>query len=180
MDQALVERCVQGDREAWNQLVTRYQSRLLALARRGLERIGRSNGTAAEDVVARVWLALVEDNHRLLRGYDAGRGTLWQYLTVVARSQLVEYCRTWQRWTRDRDASDPDAVPDPRAGAFPTGILLQEFLQRLPRRARQYCQDELLPGARGASRPVSPAYAEKLRQRVLRELRRYLDEGAAE
>ncbi len=118
---------------------------------------------------------LVNDDYERLRRYDPRRGSLWQFPAVVARGRLAVFCRAWERWTRHRVASDPDAVPGPEASPIPIEMLLEEFLSTLTPRERQYYDTDLGPGAGRAPSPFPPAYRAKLRERFFRKLRRYLE-----
>jgi RNA polymerase sigma factor (sigma-70 family) len=82
-EQFLLDRVRQRDGDAWAQIVSRYQGRLLAFAR------GRGISTAdAEDLVQDTFL-------RLLRGLEKYRGeaSLETYLFVLLRNRTVEWLR---------------------------------------------------------------------------------------
>ena len=79
-DRYLLERVRQSDGEAWSQLVTKFQGRLLAFAR--AQRVREAD---AEDFVQDTFL-------RFLRGLDAYRGdaSLETYLFLLLRRRIID------------------------------------------------------------------------------------------
>jgi len=82
-DRYLLERVRQSDGEAWSQLVTKFQGRLLAFAR--AQRVREAD---AEDFVQDTFL-------RFLRGLDAYRGdaSLETYLFLLLRRRIIDAVR---------------------------------------------------------------------------------------
>jgi len=107
----LLEQVRRGDGPAWEQLVDRYQGRLLAFARsRGVK------GADAEDLVQDTFLLF-------LRGISEFRGqaSIETYLFVILRRRVIEHFRGKQtslcRLTESLDAQEQ---PTQVAGAEPT------------------------------------------------------------
>jgi RNA polymerase sigma factor (sigma-70 family) len=107
----LLEQVRRGDGQAWEQLVDRYEGRLLAFARsRGVK------GADAEDLVQDTFLLF-------LRGISDFRGqaSIETYLFVILRRRVIEHFRGKQtslcRLTESRDAQEQ---PTQVAGAEPT------------------------------------------------------------
>jgi RNA polymerase sigma-70 factor (ECF subfamily) len=90
---ALVRACADGDRVAWEKFVVGYGALLTALARRMLlRRTGRGTDADADDVVSRVFLALLKNDRRLLRRYRP-EFRLSTYLGVICRSEVGRHLR---------------------------------------------------------------------------------------
>lgn len=130
---------VSGRKAAWDRFVEIFSGLLLGAALRTLR--ARSPHMAVEDardVVQDVFLRLVKDDFRLLRGFDPARASLPTWLTVVARSTALDALR---RQERHRDALELDdtipAVTAVRDMAFggrldlPPGLLSERQRQIL-------------------------------------------------
>ncbi len=82
-DNLLVERIRGGDEDAWRELITRFEGRLLAFVE---ARIGRSS--AGEDVVQETFLGFLNS----LPNYDPDR-PLESYLFSIAAHKLTDHLR---------------------------------------------------------------------------------------
>jgi RNA polymerase sigma factor (sigma-70 family) len=101
----LLERVRRRDPEAWSQVVSRYQGRLVAFAR------GKSiRGADAEDLVQDTFI-------QFLRGLERFRGdaSLETYLFLILRRRIVEWFRG--RHVRSCTISDPAGAPEAIAAA---------------------------------------------------------------
>ena len=87
-DQQLQEDCLAGDPAAWRRLVATHETLLLAHIAQHVP-IDREAGDTAEDVLQKVWFALLEHDCRRLRDYDPARGSLATYLKAVASQQAA-------------------------------------------------------------------------------------------
>jgi len=131
-DRELTERFARGDRQAFEQLVDRYQKRVAGLAARLL---GWTDG--AEDVTQEVFLAAYKHQHRF-----RGQASLWTYLATIT----VNRCRTItrRRWLRKRilgqllqpSAAGQDAAGD-RIVADEMAREVRAVVARLPATARE-------------------------------------------
>jgi RNA polymerase sigma-70 factor (ECF subfamily) len=103
LDEWLVIRCQAGEPEALRRLVGRWQARLLAHARRLLDR-----GDAAADATQEAWLAIVRGLHRL---DDPARFGPWAYaiLTNKCRDAQRRGARASAESIEDRAAPQVDA-----------------------------------------------------------------------
>jgi len=131
-DRELTERFARGDRQAFEQLIDRYQKRVAGLAARLL---GWTDG--AEDVTQEVFLAVYQHQNRF-----RGQASLWTYLATIT----VNRCRTVtrRRWLKERvlgQLFQPSAAGPLAAGA---GLITDETAQevravvaRLPATARE-------------------------------------------
>lgn len=82
-DKLLVQEIRQGDTEAWQRLIDRYEGRLLAFARRRL-----SDRSQAEDIVQETFVGFLNS----LPNYDQERD-LQTYLFTIAAHKLTDYLR---------------------------------------------------------------------------------------
>ena len=95
MDQAeLLERCIAGDRTAWDALVRRHAGMMHAVVCRVLPPApGDGRNPDAEDVLQAVFLKLWDDGRRRLRTFR-GRSRLSTWLVAVARREALDRIRS--------------------------------------------------------------------------------------
>ena len=85
----MVERCIYGEKDAWESLFHRYQPRLLAIIRKYLGPRAESGDLDAEEIAASIWYSLLVGNSARLRRYDPSRGTkLLTYLAALRDGDL--------------------------------------------------------------------------------------------
>lgn len=110
----------QGDASAWRRFYDAHADRLWRAAAR---LVGPSSSDVA-DVVQETFLAAA----RSAGGYDATRGTLWNWLWGIARNQIALHYRKQERQHRLQQAADArarNASLDGRgSGAQPDAALL--------------------------------------------------------
>src|SRR3954449_4821047 len=82
-DRLLIQQIRQGDARAWEQLIGRYEGRLLAFVDRRLH-----DRAASEDVVQETFVGFLNS----LPNYDDGR-ELQTYLFTIASHKLTDYLR---------------------------------------------------------------------------------------
>ncbi|MBX6371392.1 MAG: sigma-70 family RNA polymerase sigma factor [Acidothermus sp.] len=125
----LVAAAAQGEQEAWNTLVARYERLVWAVVRgHGI------CGTDAADISQTAWLRLVEHLGRLREPEQVGA-----WLAATARHECVRWLRHRSQErvmdeVPDRPAGEPD--PEERALAADEAHLLVAALERLPERCR--------------------------------------------
>lgn len=90
IDRDLIERCLKHESGAWNDFVDRY----MGLIYHVIHHVSHARSlvlSAAdiEDVVAEVFLAIVDDNYDVLRKFK-GASSLPTYLTVIARRTCIK------------------------------------------------------------------------------------------
>ena len=83
IDQQLIRRIRQGDSDAWNDLIERYEGRLLAFVDSRL-----SNRSASEDIVQEAFIGFLNS----LPNYD-GRRSLESYLFSICAYKLTDHLR---------------------------------------------------------------------------------------
>ena len=88
-DESLVKLCISGDASAWEELTS-------ILREMALKRLsGRPLWTAqdVEDLMQQMNMALLADDFRILRSYDARRARLRTYLSGVLEREIKHYAR---------------------------------------------------------------------------------------
>ncbi len=83
IDQQLIERIRGGDSDAWNDLIARYEGRLLAFVDSRL-----SNRSASEDIVQETFIGFLNS----LPNFD-GRRSLESYLFSISAYKLTDHLR---------------------------------------------------------------------------------------
>ena len=102
-DAYLIQAVQQGSQDAWQEIITRYQGRLVSFARRRLA--ARSE---AEDLVQETFLGLL----RSLPNYDTRR-SLETYLFAILRNKLTDHFRKLKGGERQSlDQLDVDDAPE--------------------------------------------------------------------
>jgi RNA polymerase sigma factor (sigma-70 family) len=184
-DEALIQRCRQGEAAAWSTLVRRYQRLIYTVPRRaGLDE------AAAGDVFQVCFQRLVEHLDRL---EDASRVRAWLVTTAKRETlRLLEQARRLPQAAPaggdDEAAEDPLAlVPDPgplqdeQLSALQEHDRLRRAVDQLDPRARQFIellflQEEPLPYSEISARLGIPEGSiGPTRARCLAKLRKLMD-----
>jgi RNA polymerase sigma-70 factor (ECF subfamily) len=131
-DAILAARLVAGDEDALSEVFDRYAAVVLAAARRVV-----ANGSAAEDVVQDVFVALWQHPDR----YDADRGSLRTFLTTLAHHRGVDLVRSELRRI-GRERLSARLIPEQRvscddADAHIVAELVRDAVNLLPGEQRQ-------------------------------------------
>jgi RNA polymerase sigma factor (sigma-70 family) len=108
-EEFLLDKVRRGDAEAWQQLVARFQGRLLAYARRELP-----DDADAEDVLQETFIGMLQT----LPGFR-GEATLETLLFRILRRRIADFFR---RRGRQGDRSAPNSIPAPDALIPPAEI----------------------------------------------------------
>jgi len=139
-DAGLIERCQQGDEQAFRELVDRYKNLVFALVSRSV-----ADPSRVEDLAQEVFL-------RIHRGLPYFRGeaklTTWIYRIVLnLLAQESERRRSRREVALDRSAHEPQS-PDRPAADFELRDRLEKALARLPPRDRLLVAGHYLEGVR--------------------------------
>ena len=92
-DRALVDRCLEGDPGAWEELYRHCHPLLLSYIKILLGG-GASDPNLVDEISARVWYALIEKGGRLLARYDSRRGAR---LITFLRNCRAWFSSVWKR-----------------------------------------------------------------------------------
>lgn len=181
----LVQRCLQGDSVAWQQLVTRYARLVHSVpARYGL------TATEVDDIGQEVFLALAQNLHQL---EDPERLPAWLLTTARRLSWRVMQKRKQEQPATEGDLSDVEwahtahsVTPTiPTINELLTGWQHQEALGQAMQRLQERCQTLLTLIFLDASEPSYEEISERLgipkgsigptRNRCLQQLRSILE-----
>lgn len=141
----LARRCLAGDQQAWQQIVTLQHRRIYAICFRFT-----GSSTDAEDLTQDVFLKV----YRNLASFDTQKGSFQTWMTTLARNLLVDHFRRTrlERASESLDASfdgDPDGptmgdrLADTRAGqdrhvaGLELRAVIQEALKQLSPELRE-------------------------------------------
>jgi RNA polymerase sigma-70 factor (ECF subfamily) len=133
-----LKRCLAGDARAWREWVGETAPVIRrAVVQTLLRHTGRADDADADELTQDVYLRLVRADCRLLRSFDPERSRLATWLTLVARSTVVDALRRRRLRPVPLDARAFDvAAPAPPPAAepvVPPGLLTprQELVLRL-------------------------------------------------
>lgn len=99
----LIEAVQRGDEQAWSEIITRYEGRLVSFARRML-----AERSEAEDLVQETFLGLL----RSLPNYDPTR-SLETYLFAILRNKIHDHLRRRQKGQRQSlETLETDDAPE--------------------------------------------------------------------
>jgi DNA-directed RNA polymerase specialized sigma24 family protein len=176
-DRQLVDRCLAGEREAWDSLYHQCHRPLLASIRAMLGP-GRDDPNLSEEIAARVWYAVVADGSQLLARFDPARGCrLSTFLAAVARGQAIAIFRS-ERRRRTREAMVSRVEQEwPGQSLEQLENSIDEFLKTLTPRERQFCAQILLEQADFENSVYTSASAWQLRSRIHKKLQRFAREA---
>lgn len=172
-DRLLIDRCRAGEVAAWEMLYRQCHGPLLLAIKIFLGRYSAGEDLA-EEIAARVWFNLVDDNGALLDRFDSRRGCrLTTFLAALAKRDVLRYLRGERRRHARENASRPSlgsqrALPPPPEADF--SVSLDEFLDTLSLREREFCESYLLANSHDAGGAFSAANRWQLRHRVRRKL----------
>jgi DNA-directed RNA polymerase specialized sigma24 family protein len=176
-DRALVDACLSGDVDAWEALYYRCHDKLLVAIRRQLGPHRSRNFELADEIAARVWYAVVDNDAALLDRFDASYGCrLTTYLAAIARDVMSRHFRSEIRRHR-REAVALDGRQTAAQPELPV-VSLKELRETLtPAEKRFY--DNVLTGSNGAvaENDYSKTNAWQLTSRIRAKLRHRLDAG---
>lgn len=110
-DEKLVERCLQGDDDAWEQIVTSYTKRIYNLGYRYTNRRDEAEDLA-QDILVRVY--------QNLKSFRADAGTFQNWILKVGRNLIIDHYRQTRRFQQAAGTEELESmnlkdekVPDP-------------------------------------------------------------------
>lgn len=157
-DHQLAQRCADGEVAAWEELYHQYHDRLLASIHIMLSG-QHADPSLAEEIAARVWYALVEQDGRLLLKYNPKRGaSLMTYMQVLAKDLLRRYYRS-ERRRQDRERAVMTRRPSSHSSEMDQNAsTLDEFLDTLSATERTF-YDQCLVSSSGSSTSAGLDYS---------------------
>ncbi|MEN6457941.1 MAG: hypothetical protein ABFC63_03360 [Thermoguttaceae bacterium] len=172
-DYQLASRCVAGEVAAWEQLYTQCHDPLCLsitamLGRRGGDR------DLVDEIAARVWYRLVDNDGELLARYSPTRGArLTTFMRALARDEM---CRHFRATVRRRNRESIAVQSRRRNENGSADILrsdLNSFLTTLTPQEHAFCCEVLMgePCLSGISRARTNAW--QLTHRVYQKFRRF-------
>jgi DNA-directed RNA polymerase specialized sigma24 family protein len=162
----LVDRCLAGDGQAWNDLVRRFQPGLMSTVQRLLGKKAR-DAILVGDLVQEVWVLLWKNSCRLLRKFDGDKGDLPAYLASLARQKVHHYFLTLNRKKNLHQLSlSHRQFDDLEIWEAPLDQLLRDFCPCLTPNERELVFEMALGNQQSA---FSQDYASKLERSVLKK-----------
>ena len=94
-DTRLLRGCLEGRREAWDELVDRYSPYIYFLVHATLRKhVSRSDDDAVEEIHNTVFLALLEDDMRRLRAFRGENGcSLRSWLRIITIHRTIDHLK---------------------------------------------------------------------------------------
>ncbi len=175
-DRLLVDRCLAGDPEAWDEIYRAFHPGLVGTIRALLGREAAGQGDLVEEIAARVWHLVIDRGRHLLAAFDAERGCrLVTYLGALADTEILQFIRA-ERRQRARDVQAGRSLVDHgENSAWSLAAEMREFLATLSPSERRFCEEYLLSTNGDADRDgYSATNVWQLRHRVRRKLERFI------
>lgn len=187
-EQALVGRCIEGDDDAWRDLVSRYAHNVSAkISQVYLRRLGRSATAAeAQEVAQETFVRLAQHEARSLRSFG-WRCALATYLSAVAGTTALDRIRKESRASArmgprsdlasvEEGLADGGGAPDARISATEESARLREAMQGLSRRdqlvLRMYYWEKVPPARIARALGTSADYVWTILKRSIEKLRK--------
>ncbi len=183
-DRLLIDRCLKGDVEAWEQIYLECHPALMTSIRMqpSFQQPGsrRPDSNLVEEIAARVWFSLTTDGAGRLARFDKTRGCrLSTYLALLAKDEAKRYFRSEER-RRKRELM----AIRPRNGHFSseermdmTEAAMADFLETLTAKEQEYYARNLAsPGEPGVRDGISSGNTWQLRHRIHQKLLDFLEQ----
>lgn len=176
-DSQLVHSCLRGEPAAWSNLYQAQHDLLMASIRAFLGRFG-SDANLVDEIAARVWYALVQNDFALLSRFDVNRGCrLSTFFSVLAKAEARLLLRSERRRrVREQAVSRTESGQRDADGSAVT-LSEKEFVATLSPAERTFYQEVL---ASGAAENSSPQYSKtnlwQLRHRVRKKLENFISD----
>ncbi len=172
-DDQIINSCLAGDSDAWNELYHRFHDPLLATIRSLYRTIIDPN--LVEEIAARVWYALIKDEHRLLVRFDPSREIRFTtYLALIVKSQAQQHFRD-ERRRRAREAVTSKPLDSPCLVEHEIALAVDfndQFLKGLTPAEKKFYDRVLISVEQEAD--YTPENTWQLRHRVLAKLQAFL------
>jgi hypothetical protein len=167
-DRLLVDRCLAGDGDAWEELYNKWHAPLCA-AIKSLINSGYCDPNLIDEIAGRVWYALLRNDGELFDQFDPSRDLrLGAFFRGLARVEVMRYFRAERR---RRVREDKAGRIRPRHNSllsdWQIDVILREFTATLTPRERQFLKEYLLspPEEDTTANCAGFSYANILQQR---------------
>ena len=179
-DRQIVDRCLAGDKQAWERLYRTYHPRL----RRAIQLLlgaEASDVHVIDEIAARVWYALLQNDGRLLGTYDADRqSALDSFLMGLARIEILRYTRAERRRHQHEMRSGRRRLDEQRVSEWQLATMMDEFVSTLTPGQRDFMERFLTaPAGNKPDSPVEDLSGNCIRvrrHRIRRKLNDFLEE----
>lgn len=171
-----MDRCLNGDAGSWRRLYCQFHEPLLASIHAYLGP-GQFDQSLVEEIAARVWYALVQNNCELLSRFDIQRGCrLTTFLSTLAKTQSRILLRSEKRRRiRERGACRSELGFPQEEIPCEGNLSEQEFVSTLSAVERAFYRDVLvMPASHIRSVNYQPPEISQLRHRIKKKLARFL------
>lgn len=177
-DRQLVDRCLAGDVQAWEQLYLQCHPVLMASIRLLLG-LKISDINLVEELAARVWFSLTTNDAERLARFNQDRGCrITTYLALLARDEAKRYFRS-ERRRKEREKHSSRFTANPQYAHAPATLsdsMLNDFCDTLTPRESQYYKECLLaPGDQKSKNDFTSANSWQLRHRIHQKLLGFLE-----
>ncbi len=175
-DRQLVDDCLAGDSGSWSRLYQACHPKLWAAVASFLREFA-ADIDLVDEIVARVWYAVVRNEGELLSRYEPQRGCrLTTFLVAIAKSEAKQYFRSERRRKR-RETLVSRTEVDPFSDSLPNATVCHdEFLSSLSPTERNFYDSVLVSGFNEESAPeYSQENAWQLRHRVRIKLNQFFE-----
>ena len=164
-EEGLVTRCLLGEDTAWEVMFHLYHPRLVSIIK--AEMNWQCSTDQAEEIAASIWCSLCSNAYSRLRRFDPQIGGLLTYLRALVRREIWKKTREEKnRRSRERRSARSEAATDD----IECAIVVEEFLDILTCREREFCKSYLMKQSRHSGQSaVSSTNCWKLRSRVLKK-----------
>jgi hypothetical protein len=183
-DLHLVERCLNGEVAAWEELYAQCHEPLCGAIRAKLRR-GITDPNLVDELAARVWYAVVKNDGELLARYDPERGgRVITFLRAIARDEIARHFRSEHRRMEREVASLRERSKNPlKEVGVPIAASFNEFVQTLTPHEQNFCESYLMSEAGDAELSLknshySPANIWQLTHRIYKKMLAFLGKGS--
>ena len=176
-DGELVKSCLGGEPAAWSQLYRTHHEPMVTSIRAILGRLA-SDHNLVDEIAARVWHALVQNEFSLLSRFDIQRGCrLSTFLSVLAKSEARLLLRSERRRRVREHAASRSETADWDADNLAVTLSEQEFVALLSPAERVFYDQVLAsPVSAGSASRYSKSNLWQLRHRVRKKLESFISD----
>lgn len=177
-DRQLIDRCLTGEDDAWQELFAQRHPGLLHASRSFLGYAG--NGELAEEIASRVWFALLRDGGRTLARFNPAQDQdFGNFLSGVARYEVLRHRRSERRRQSRETIAAQRTTPSRKVNDADVSLLLREFMATLASNEVGFMEECLLtpsaPNGHDSTRRLSQAAVWQRRHRLRLKLLAFLN-----